>query len=114
VKPAPQRLHAPPFDPGLQGERTALAWNRTALAIAVSAVLELRISWSLEQHVVTALAAALLISAAVTFVHGSHRRRQLLRGGTPPRAHSIWIGLTASAALLAAVVACVSLIQSAL
>jgi uncharacterized membrane protein YidH (DUF202 family) len=108
------RFHAPPVDPGLQGERTALAWNRTALAIGVGALLELRVSWSLHQHVLTALAAALLACAIATYAYGSVRRRQLLGGGTPPRAHPISIGVVALTALLASVVACVSLIQSAL
>jgi len=68
-----------PFDPGLQPERTELAWRRTALAIAIGSLVSLRIfplmlpsafaAWGFVPGAVGLVAACALWSAA--------RRRQL-------------------------------------
>lgn len=84
-----------PFDPGLQPERTELAWRRTALAIAIGSLVSLRIfplmlpsaftAWGFVPGAVGLVAACALWSAA--------RRRQLrmtawlhstLPGAMPP------------------------------
>ena len=68
-----------PFDPGLQPERTELAWRRTALAIAVGSLVSLRIfplvlpapvaGWGVVPGAIGLVAACLLWFGA--------RRRQL-------------------------------------
>ena len=64
------------FDPGLQPERTALAWRRTALTLAVGAIVSFRLLppvlglWSIAVGV-----AGLLLSAATWILAGRRARR---------------------------------------
>ncbi|PRB04387.1 MULTISPECIES: DUF202 domain-containing protein [unclassified Microbacterium] len=83
-----------PFDPGLQLERTELAWRRTALSIAIGSLLSLRVLpialppeatfWGFAPGIVGLLSACALWFAA-------HRRQRRLgaflsgaTGVTPP------------------------------
>lgn len=64
------------FDPGLQPERTALAWRRTTLTLAVGAVVSFRLLppvlglWSIALG-----GAGLLLSATVWILAGRRARR---------------------------------------
>ena len=64
-------------DPGLQPERTALAWGRTSLAIAVNALLSLRAGIVLGESSLIAVGAVLFAAAGATVAVGAIRRRQL-------------------------------------
>lgn len=68
----------PPRDPGLQAERTALAWHRTALALLANALLALRLGLVAGQAAVIGLGVALLGGALAVSWIGRRRRRALV------------------------------------
>lgn len=84
-------------DPGLQAQRTVLAWNRTALSLAANGLLVLRSAYVGESAVIAALACVLLVTAAATHAHGRGRRQTMLAMGT--------LGAPGSSTLLAISVA---------
>jgi uncharacterized membrane protein YidH (DUF202 family) len=70
-------------DPGLQAERTALAWSRTGLAVFVNALLALRSGWVNGETSITVLGLVLLIAAAAAVLCGGWRRKHLSSGRQP-------------------------------
>jgi len=70
-------------DRGLQRERTALAWNRTGLALFVNAVLAIRTGAHEGGVLAMALGIVLLVAAAATVACGFWRWRQLVRSEIP-------------------------------
>lgn len=68
-----------PGDRGLQPERTALAWQRTALAIALATAVVSRLTWSAIGPVAVVVLVVGLLHCAVLF-HGSHHRYRVRRG----------------------------------
>ena len=88
--PAPALV---PRDPGLQPERTALAWSRTGFAVLVNALLALRSGWSIQSVPIMALGVLMLLSCAAAIAYGAVRRRHLSGGIAPlaPPALAIWI-----------------------
>jgi hypothetical protein len=101
-----------PGDPGLQPERTALAWSRTALALAVNALLALRAGFLAGEPMLVAVGVVLFGTAGGAVVVASARRRQLSGDTltiTPPR--GALIGITA-ATLLACIAGIVSVMTT--
>ncbi|MDN4599484.1 DUF202 domain-containing protein [Leifsonia virtsii] len=105
-----------PFDPGLQPERTALAWRRTCLAVLAGSLVAARIlpelfgAWSALLGIAGAVAAATLL-AAVHRRYRSHHRRLHAHGDRVALADG---RLIAALAILAASAGAVSVIAVAL
>ncbi|OUE23605.1 DUF202 domain-containing protein [Clavibacter michiganensis] len=107
---------AHPFDPGLQPERTALAWRRTALALVAGSLLGLRVLPALLGPA-GIVVAAVGVAAALVVLATAHRRyrrvhRILTSGSTGPGTEALPGG--ALPALVAALTACVGLAALAL
>lgn len=73
-----------PRDPGLQPERTALSWTRTALVVAVNALLALRTGLVQGEPWLVVVGAVLFGTAGAVGAAGALRRRQLDAGSFSP------------------------------
>lgn len=83
-------------DPGLQAERTALAWNRTGMGLLVNAALLLRCGSTVRDAAVLATGGLLLFGAALALAFAACRGRVLAR---PMSARSSPVSERACAAL---------------
>ncbi|GAA1438775.1 DUF202 domain-containing protein [Leifsonia poae] len=93
----------PARDPGLQGERTALSWSRTALVIVVNALLSLRSGFVSDQPALIVVGVILIGAAIAAVIYGNHRGRAL-SGHTrhlPTAAPALALALAAATTLLA-------------
>jgi len=107
-------VSAPPWDPGLQNERTGLAWQRTMLAGLVCSLLVARLLVEISVVVVSLNGlAALLGTAALGWIALRRFRRHAdalqaerpIGDGRPQAVISAVVALTAVGALLFAVLA---------
>lgn len=69
-----------PSDPGLQRERTAMAWSRTGVAVLANALIVLRAGGQSNEAGILGLGFLLLAAAAGAVACGAWRARRLARG----------------------------------
>ncbi|VFR70825.1 hypothetical protein BRI9_4387 [plant metagenome] len=74
---------ATPMDPGLQPQRTALAWSRTAMTVGVNAALVLRVGVHGEEPLLTVFGIILLVAAAGLVLVAAWRKQALMRADAP-------------------------------
>ncbi|MBM7025537.1 DUF202 domain-containing protein [Clavibacter zhangzhiyongii] len=106
-----------PFDPGLQPERTALAWRRTALALVVGSLLGLRALPALlgPAGLVVAAAGVLAALGVLTTAHLRYRRvHRILTAAADGPHRPVALPGGALPALVAALTACAGLAALAL
>ena len=98
-------------DPGLQPQRTALAWSRTGLSVFVNGLIVLRAGMLVEQHFILGLGILLLAAAAGAVICGVWRVRHLRARGArtaPPSiliVATVWVAWIACFACVTSIVA---------
>ncbi|WP_150309199.1 DUF202 domain-containing protein [Planctomonas psychrotolerans] len=93
----------PPFDPGLQPERTLLAWRRTALAVAVGSVFGARLAFPVLGSVGVLIGLLGAVAALVAYTTASVRYRrshQALVAGRPLPGDAAPLAALATASVL--------------
>lgn len=68
-----------PWDPGLQPERTAMAWQRTSLAVAVSALAVARLAVRDDSIAGLMLGSLVLASSAIAILRVQRGYRRMVR-----------------------------------
>ena len=81
-------IHTVPFDPGLQPERTVLAWQRTSLAVAVINLGVIRVAGQLGEFYVWCGASGIVLAIIAWMWAGlryARTNRDLRESGSVPR-----------------------------
>lgn len=97
-------------DPGLQPERTALAWRRTSMAMIVNGLLVVRAGADAGSVFLGSIGGLVLAAGGAVAVLGWQRRRSLLEAKSPTAPHARAMQFMLAATLLACVAAVLSFV----
>ena len=89
-------------DPGLQAERTVLAWHRTAVSLLINTLIIGRSAYLALSVELAVLTSALLLGTAGVFICTLQRRRRLLHRGIPRPVSARMMLFTAGLAVMTA------------
>jgi uncharacterized membrane protein YidH (DUF202 family) len=98
-------------DPGLQPERTALAWRRTAMAALVNGALLARATAQTHSSTLMAVAGLVVVSACLMCAVGWHRQRTLTQGSRPTAPHAALAALLVGTVWIACGAAVVAMLE---
>lgn len=104
------------FDPGLQPERTLLAWRRTCLAFVVASAVALRFtvgSFGVVAVIISLVTAGLSAAAYFLMAHGYRRVHRALTAEDQPPSPGIPIAFACAATLLLGATCAAFLVVSA-
>ena len=102
-----------PADPGLQAERTSLAWRRTALSVAVGSLVSLRVlppQLGPLGYAVAVLGLAWSLDLALTARRRYRDGSRLVRTGEDPDGRAVAAATLARTAVVAGVLAVAALV----
>lgn len=101
-------------DPGLQPERTSLAWSRTALSMLAAAGISLKSGAELHRLEIVTAGVCLLIGSVFTWALGMARRNEILHTAAVTSPSGFFIALLSMSALTSCVIVTAVLTQNLL
>ncbi|WP_439670757.1 DUF202 domain-containing protein [Cupriavidus necator] len=96
-------------DPGVQPERTGLAWRRTALSMLLNGALLVRSAMEAQSVVLRCVSALVVVGALFMYAMSWYRDRSLMRVAVPRSPHAAIMRTVVSTVLFACLAAVIAI-----